>query len=446
MKHTLTAALVASALLCVSLSAQSAETLDDIVAVAGDSVILQSQLDDAVQQLRAQMSPEQLKQLPPQDIIRSRVLDQLILSSIQTERAKHAGMHVSDKELNDEIDRLAQQNGMKTGEFLQKLNSQGISAANVRARMRKELLIQKLRQREVMDRIGVSSEDVDRYLESQSYRVQKDRDYHIRHILISVNESASPEAVVHAQARINELRERAQNGTSFADLAKANSDGQNASKGGDLGWLSGGYMPTLFSDVVPRLQPGDISPVFRGPSGFHLIQLVGTRSANQDDDEGPVMVQEVEAEQILIKPNEIRSEEAAHDKIKNIRERLLAGDDFAELARSDSDDTKTATQGGDLGWVEPRRFPPDFARQLQKLKIGDLSEPFKTDEGWHLIRVLNRRERDKSEEQRRFRARQAIGQQKMQEESAIWIRHLRDEAYVDVRMKGYKGENPNTGG
>lgn len=446
MKHTLTAVLMASALFCVSVGAYSAQTLDNIVAVAGDSVILESQLDDAVRQLRGRLDPDQLAQLPPEDIIRSRVLDQLILASIQTERAKHAGMRVSDKELNDEIGRLAQQNGMNTSEFIQQLKTRGISATNMRTRMRQELLIQKLRKREVLDRIGVSSDDVDRYLESQSYRLQKDRDYHIRHILISVNESASPEAVKEAQERTKQLRERAEKGASFADLAKANSDGQKASKGGDLGWLSGGYMPTLFSDVVPRLEPGEISPVFRGPSGFHLIQLEGTRSADKEDSDGPVMVKEVKAEQILIEPNEIRSDEAAHDKIKQLRERLVAGDDFAELARTDSDDTKTATQGGDLGWVDPRRFPPDFARQLQQLKPGDLSEPFKTDNGWHLVKVLERRERDKSEEQRRFRARQAIGQEKLEEESAIWIRHLRDEAYVDVRMKGYKGVNPNSGG
>lgn len=446
MKHTLTAVLMASALFCVSVGAYSAQTLDNIVAVAGDSVILESQLDDAVRQLRGRLDPDQLAQLPPEDIIRSRVLDQLILASIQTERAKHAGMRVSDKELNDEIGRLAQQNGMNTSEFIQQLKTRGISATNMRTRMRQELLIQKLRKREVLDRIGVSSDDVDRYLESQSYRLQKDRDYHIRHILISVNESASPEAVKEAQERTKQLRERAEKGASFADLAKANSDGQKASKGGDLGWLSGGYMPTLFSDVVPRLKPGEISPVFRGPSGFHLIQLEGTRSADKEDSDGPVMVKEVKAEQILIEPNEIRSDEAAHDKIKQLRERLVAGDDFAELARTDSDDTKTATQGGDLGWVDPRRFPPDFARQLQQLKPGDLSEPFKTDNGWHLVKVLERRERDKSEEQRRFRARQAIGQEKLEEESAIWIRHLRDEAYVDVRMKGYKGVNPNSGG
>lgn len=448
MKNTLHAALAASALFCVCLSAHSAQPLDKIVAVAGDSVILESQLEDAVQQLRERVAPEELSHLPPDDIVRSRVLDQLILTTIQTERAKKAGMHVSDKELNEQIGRLAEQNGMKRDEFIKRLKAQGISTQSMRSRMREEMLVQKLRQHEVIDRIGVSSDDVDRYLESQSYRLQKDRDYHIRHILISVGEGAGPEAVRHAQERIKNIRERAEKGESFADLAKANSNGQKASKGGDLGWLSGGYMPTLFSDVVPRLKAGDISPVFRGPSGFHLIKLVATRGADNSsgDASGPVMVQEVKAEQIMVKPNQIRTEDAARDKIKNLRKRLLAGDDFGELARTESDDNSTATQGGDMGWVEPRRFPPDFARQLQKLKVGDLSEPFETEDGWHLVKVLDRRERDKSEEQRRFKARQAIGKRKLDEETAIWIRHLRDEAYVDVRMKDYKGENPNSSG
>lgn len=424
--------------------ALAAQPLDEIVAIAGEQVITESELQAAIQRLRDRLGPEALSQMPPDDVVRSRVLDQLILTRLQTERAQLAGLRVSDQELNAAIERLAQQNGLTLPEFLDRLKqSENISPNDMRARIREELLIEKLRQREVIDRVGVSEEDVDRYLESEALRIQDDREYQISHLLIGVKEGASTEAVNEAQARIQILRKRALDGEPFGDLVIANSDGQKASKGGNLGWLPGNYMPTLFSDIVPQLKSGEVSEVFRGPSGFHLIKLEGIRSAGQEQIDGPVMVKEVKAQHILLKLNEIRDNERAQKEIQRLETRLQAGDDFAELARAESDDMSTATQGGDLGWVVPRRYNPDFARQLQQLSVNEISQPFKTDDGWHIIKVLERRERDKSEEQKRFRARQAIGQRKLEEESEVWLRRLRDEAYVEVRMDDYRGENPN---
>ncbi len=423
----------------------SAQPLDEIVAVCGERIVMESELEEAVQRLRQRLGPDALSQMPPDDIVRSRVLDQLILTSLQTERAEIAGMRVSDTELNAAVERLAKQNGVSVADFTRRLKSEGISTSDMRARMREEILIEKLRQREVVERVGVSGEDVNRYLESEALRIQDDREYHIRHLLIGVSEGAPAAALRSAQERIQALRERAASGEDFGDLAIAYSDGQQALKGGDLGWLAGGYMPSLFSDVVPQLESGEVSKVFRGSSGFHLIKLEGVRTAGEENIDGPVMVKEVKAQHILLKLNEIRDNERAKTEIDRIQERLSAGDDFAELARAESDDMSTATQGGDLGWVVPRRYSPDFARQLQQLGLDETSQPFKTDDGWHIVKVLERRERDKSEEQRRFRARQAIGQRKLEEESAIWLRRLRDEAYVEVRMDDYRGENPNTG-
>lgn len=423
----------------------SAEPLDEIVAVAGERVIMESELQQAVVRLRQRLGPDALSQMPPRDIVRSRVLDQLILTSLQTERAERAGLRVSDSELNDAVARLAEQNGLSVADFTQRIKSEGISPRDMRARMREEILVEKLRQREVVERVGVSSEDVDQYLQSESLRIQDDQEYHIRHLLIGISEGAPTEALRDAQDRVNALRERAVEGEDFGDLAIAHSDGQQALKGGDLGWLAGGFMPTLFSDVVPQLKPGEVSKVFRGSSGFHLIKLEGVRNAGQEEVTGPAMVKEVKAQHILLKLNEIRDNERAKEEIDRVAERLNAGDDFAELARAESDDTSTATQGGDMGWVVPRRYSPDFARQLQRLEIDEISQPFKTDDGWHILRVSERRERDQTEEQRRFRARQAIGQRKLEEESAIWLRRLRDEAYVEVRMPDYRGENINSG-
>ncbi|MDT0636050.1 peptidylprolyl isomerase [Spectribacter hydrogenooxidans] len=411
--------------------------LDEIVAVVNDGLILESEMEGAIAQVR-QRAGAQINNVPD-EVVQSQVLEQLILRKLQMQRAQRAGLDVSDSELNQAIGRMAAQNGMTADQFMSSVRAEGLSISAMRERLREQILIDKLKQREIAGRVVVTDEDVDRYLESESLRVQENREYRIRHILVSVSENASQSTIEAARDRVEELRERALADDSFSELAVAHSDGQNALEGGDLGWLAGGFLPTLFSDVVPRLQPGEISKPFRGPSGFHLIQLADVRRTDgQQTVAEDSVVKEYQARHILLETNEIRNNERAEAEAERLRKRILAGDDFTQLARENSDDASSANQGGELGWLQADSMSPPFAEQLRSLKPGETSKPFRTDSGWHVLQVQDTRQRDLSQERRRQRARQALGRQKMQEESEIWLRKIRDEAFVDIRLEGFQ--------
>lgn len=437
MKRPILAALFAALLLALAAPAGALQPLDEIVAVVGKGVVLESELDTAVARVRRRIGDYADRM--PENVLRSQVLDQLILQKLQLQRAARAGLQISDAELGAAIDRMAAQNNMSSKDFLAAMRDSGIPVGKMRQALRDQLLVDKLRQREVLGRIVVTNEDVDRFLESEALRVKENLEYHIRHILVAVPNGAPTRAVSAARDRVEGLREQARSGASFRELAIAQSDGQNALEGGDLGWLQGGFLPSLFSEVVPKLDEGEVSEVFRGDSGFHLIKLVGVRSTEGDLTPKKVIVEEVKLRHILLKPNEIRNQERTQAKAEQLRKRLLAGDDFAELARENSDDSATANLGGDLGWLQPQAMPPAFAQHLGQLAPGETSAPFATDSGWHIVEVLDRRQRDLSEERLRQRARQAIGRRKMKQEGAVWIQELRDEAYVEIRMEGYTG-------
>lgn len=418
----------------------AAERLDRIVAVVGEGVILESELAAATERIRRRMGPE-AERIPP-DVLRSQVLDRLIITHLQTQRARQADLQVKDDEINGALRDLAEQNGMTLETFLETMRADGMGEQELRERLREDLLIGKLRRREVNGRVVVTEEDVDRYLESESLRVQEDREYRIRHLLISLPDGASPEQVRSARRRIETLRERAIDGdVSFADLAISHSDGQKALKGGDLGWLSGGYLPTLFSEVIPKLEEGEISEPFRGASGYHLIKLEDVRTAGSEaGGNDQAIVEEIHARHILLQLNEIRDDERARKEAETLRERILAGDDFSELARAHSDDPGSANKGGDLGWAPPRAYNPAFAEKARNLEIGEISEPFKSSEGWHIVEILDRRKRDQTEERRRNRARQALARRKIEEEGEAWLQRLRNEAYVEIRLEDYRDD------
>lgn len=424
-------------LLATSLPAHAAQTLDKIVAVVGQGVILDSELDHAVQRIRRNMGNRASR--VPENVLRTQVLDRLILRHIQLQHARRRGLTVSNKMLDQAMRRLAQRNGMTLQEFKEMARAHGIEISRIRERIHENLLIQKLRRKQVVSRVSVSAEEVNRYLASEQLRVQKNREYHIRHILIAVSDQASQEAVEQARQHIQHLRELAVSGKrEFAELALAHSDGQQALKGGDLGWIRGGYLPTLFNDIVPKLSPGEVSKVFKGPGGLHLIKLVGIRGQHANKPiQKSATVREVKARHILVKITEIFTNKRAKKAITEIRNRVLAGGSFAQLARSRSDDPKTASQGGDMGWVRPASKPPAVAKRLRNLDIGEISQPFRTDKGWQIIQVLDRRTRDVSKQRRRRRARQAIGHRKIKAKATVWRHKLRDEAYVDIRMEGY---------
>jgi len=432
------AGLVAGALIFIPTAAPGTQTLDRVVAVVGQGVILESELDSAVEQIRRRMGRDVAN--VPEDVLRSQVLDQLILTRLQTQRAEAAGLRVSDNEVRDALERLARQNGMSVEAFQQALRADGMDVADLRDRLRDELLISKLRQREIHRRTQVTEEDIDRYLESEKLRVQEDREYRIRHILVAVSDDASEQKLKSARERIEALRRRALDGETFSDLAIAHSDGQKALQGGDMGWMSGAYLPTVFSEVVPALQPGEISQVFRSPSGFHLIKLVDERSASRGGEESNV-IEEIKLRHILLQLNEIRDNERAKALATELRNRIEAGAEFSELAREYSDDAGSANQGGELGWVRPAGLPAGFAEKLRELKASEISQPFRTAQGWHIVELQDRRQRDSAQERQREKARQAIARRKIEEETQAWLRQIRDEAYVEIRMDGYRGDS-----
>lgn len=418
-------------------SASGPQTLDQIVAVVGDGVILESELSSAVARIRARAG-QRANQIPP-NVLRSQILDRLIMQRLQLQRARQRGIEISDPEIDQGVARIAQQNNMSMPQLVRAVSADGMSMDQLRGQVRDELMISKLRSEEVMSKVVVTEDDVDRYLENQSLRVAQDRSYHLRHLLVAVPDDADDATVAAARDRIDSLRARiVDDGDDFASVAEANSEGQNAADGGDMGWIDGAYMPGLFTDVLPGMRPGDVSEVFRGAGGFHIVELEDVRGGDSLGSGEKVMVEEVKARHILLTPNEIRDDQRTRDLARQIRERLDAGDDFAALAREYSDDSATANQGGDLGWVQPSRFAGPTRRQLDSLDAGQTSPIFQSSEGYEILEVEDRRQRDQTREAIRARARQALGEQKSEEEGELWLRKLRDEAYVDIRMQGYQ--------
>jgi peptidyl-prolyl cis-trans isomerase SurA len=404
------------------------QPLDRIVAVVNDSVILQSELDNAIQFAMVQIRQHGLTP-PDEDALRSQVLERMIVERVQTGRAEQAGIRVSDGELNEVIANIAAQNNMNVSQFSDELSSQGIQFSDFRNQVRKEVLIQRLRQKEVDSHVTVTDEDVALYLANNA--ADDTTEYHLAHILVAVPDGANREAREKAHQKALDLLKRARNGADFAQLAIANSDGQQALQGGDLGWRKAGDLPTLFADVVPKMKAGDISNVLQGSNGYNIIKLIAQRS-----DEPQQMVTETHAEHILLQPNEIRDEEATRLLADDLYKRLQSGADFAALAKQYSDDPGSKNSGGDLGWVAPGVFSPDFQKEIDALKPGETSHPFHTRFGWHIARVLGRRSRDITDEVRRNRAKQAIFKRKEQEEYESYVRRLRAEAYVEYRLAG----------
>lgn len=418
-------------------TAGGAQTLDEIVAVVGDDVVLESELDDAVAQIRARAG-QRVDQAPP-NVLRSQVLDRVILQRLQMQRAEQRGIQVSDEEIDQGIARIAQQNNMDMAQFTRAVAGDGMSMQQLREQVRNELMISKLRRQEVMSQVVVTDTDVDRHLANQSLREAENRSYRVRRLLITVPPDANDETLAAARERIDRLRTRiVDEGADFASVAASQSQGDSAADGGDMGWVAGSALSETLVDVLPRLQTGAVSDVFRGPDGFQIVRLEARRGGGTAPAEQRVMVDEVKARHILLRPNEIRDDERTRELARQLRERIEAGDDFAALARDYSDDNATASQGGDMGWVQPQRLPGASRQQLADVATGEVSRIFQTRSGYEIVKVEDRRQRDQTREAARAEVRRALGEQKSEEEGQLWLRKLRDEAYVDIRMPGYQ--------
>lgn len=401
--------------------------LDRIVAVVNDGVVLQSELDRQVASITARLNAENV-QLPPRELLVSQILERLILEEIQMQRAARLGLQISDDMLNAAMSRIAQRNNISLSQLPAILAQQGLDYTSYRDDVRREMTLEQLRSRDLLSRVDVTREEAEQYLATQD--ALDNSQYEIAQILIAVSSDATPEDVAAAEQRANEVYEKLENGEDFGRMAVSYSRGQQALQGGLIGWRRRQELPTIFADIVADLDEGGFSAPIRSNSGFHIVKLNQKRGQQIKT----VIVTERNVRHILVEVNELRTEAAAEAKAQTLHSRLVDGEDFAELARNESDDLGSATSGGDLDWTGPGTFVPPFEARLAEMQPGELSEPVKTQFGWHIIELLDTRQQDKTEEARINEAAGQIRVRKAQEESESWLLRMRDEAFVDIRL------------
>jgi len=424
--------LLASASVATTAAAQAmpaVERLDRIVAVVDEDVLLQSELDRAVDNILAQS--QSAVNLPPRDIVEKQVLDRLILTRVQVARAEGTGIQVNDADVDQAVARIAEQNKISLEQLRQSLEHDGFSFEEFRKTMRDEITVQRFRQRFVQSRVQVTETEIDIALASDSLKTGEVR---LSHILIGVRDGATAAQIETARARADSVVKEINDGLSFAQAAIKYSEGQQALEGGDLGWRKYEEVPSAFADLVAGMKKGEVAQPLRGPSGFHILKLVDQRS-----DDSAKMVTEFQARHILIQPSELMTDAAAEERIKKLRELAVAGADFAELAKKNSQDTNTANLGGDLGWFTLTDYGPTVAQAVQALKDGEISAPFRTELGWHIMKREGIREVDRTKEYIRNQARETIVRRKAEEEYDNYLRQIRAEAYVENRLAPVAG-------
>ncbi|HQZ62539.1 MAG TPA: peptidylprolyl isomerase [Dokdonella sp.] len=405
------------------------EKLDGIVAVLDGDVILRSELERQVATVQAQYANNP-QQLPPRAELERQVLDRLIMSKLQVARADETGIRIADSEIDQTLGQIAAQNRMDVDQLRQAITRQGMSWEQFRHNVHDESLIQKLRQRVVQSRVQVSDTEIELLLKNGG--VQRGQ-LHLGHIQITLPDGASPEQIAAAQAKAEDVARQIRDGMDFAAAAIRYSDAQNALDGGDLGWRSYDELPPAFAEIAEKLQIGQSAPPVRGPNGFHIIKLIERREATSD------LVTEYHARHILVRITEIVSAAQAEKTIRDLRARILAGEDFAKLAKEFSNDTGTANLGGDMGWFVKGAYGSKIAEMLTETKVGEISEPFLSDAGWHILEPLATRTEDKTAEAERDKARQTLGSRKAEEEYGNFLRQIRAEAYIEIRLPGAAG-------
>ena len=425
MKSRLAPALLAGILL--SGPAMAAQDLDRIVAVINDDVIMRSELAVKIRGVTTQMEEQNIP-LPPLDILQKQVLDRLIMTKLQIQMAQNTGIRVDDETLNRTISNIARENELSLNQFREILEQDGYGYENFRREIRDEILISRLQQRQVDNRVIVTDREIDNYLSNQEHQGETDIEFHIAHILIAIPEGASSRQVTRARETAEQALSELQGGADFASMAATYSDGQQALDGGDLGWRKAGQVPTLFADFISDMEVGGLSGLIKSPSGYHIIKLLDKRSSEQ------VVVTQTKVRHILVRPDELTTVDDARRRLQQLRMRIEGGDDFAELAKAHSVDTMSAADGGDLGWVNPGDLVPEFENMMDSLEPGAVSEPFPSQYGFHIVQVLDRREHDSTEDIKRARAREAIRRRKLEEARTDWLRQMRDEAYVEYRL------------
>jgi len=411
-----------------NVDASKQAAINSIVAIVNDDIITQQELESELNTIKTQISQQQSR-IPPDDILKKQVLDRLILTNLQLHMAQQFLISVDDESLNQAIEGIAEKNGMDLGQFRRALEANGLDFGDYREHMRNEIVISRLQQRMVMRKINVTDQEINDFLANQELRDRSGEEYKLQHILFVVPEAASASKIQEVKAKAERVLAKLKSGGDFTQLAMANSDGQQALEGGDLGWRKLQEIPSIFADLITKMKIGDISEIIRSPSGFHIIKL-----AEKRENAPQHVVEQTLVRHILIRTDNLVSSDEALAKIKNLKIRIDAGEDFAKIATTHSEDKGSAGDGGSLGWVSPGTMVKEFEETMDNLKPGEVSNPVKTRYGWHLVKVEDRRKYNNTEEYLKNRARDSIQRQKLGPALDNWLRQIRDEAFVEVRL------------
>jgi peptidyl-prolyl cis-trans isomerase SurA len=402
--------------------------LDRVAAVVNDGIVLRSDVEQQMATIseRIQQSGQQL---PPRNVLRQQVLERLILQELQMQRAERLGIKVSDEMLNQALTEVAARNNIKFSDLPETLERQGINYRDYRDEVRREMTLQGLRQRDVIARVYVSPREIEQCVAKRKASPGVDNEFNLAHILVAIGSAADEKQVAERTSRAQGVYERARKNEDFGQLALTYSDAGTALEGGALGWRKASQLPSFVADIVPAMKAGDVTEPIRTPSGLHIFKVLEVRGG-----QAPALVSQVNSRHILMKPTEILDDDAVMQKLTQIRERILKGEAFEAIASVTSEDPGSAANGGNLGWAAAGSFAPEFEKQLDALGENEISLPFRTQFGWHIVQMLGRRTYDASEDVTRNRCVSQLREARADEETDIWLRRLRDEAFVDYRM------------
>jgi peptidyl-prolyl cis-trans isomerase SurA len=402
--------------------------LDRVAAVVNDGIVLRSDVEQQLDTISDRLQKAG-QQLPPRNVLRQQVLERLVLQELQMQRAERLGLKVSDEMINNALTDVARRNNIKFSDLPAALEAQGINYRDYRDEVRRDMVLQGLRQRDVIARVYVSPREVDQCIAKRKASPTVDNEYNLAHILIGIPSAATEKQIAERTSRAQAVYERASRNEDFGQLAITYSESGTALEGGALGWRKAGQLPSFVADIIPTLKAGEVTQPIRTPSGLHIFKVLEIRGGQT-----PALVSQVHARHILMKPTEVMDDETVRQKLSQIRERVLKGESFEAVASVTSEDPGSAASGGDLGWAGPGTFVPEFEKQLDALSENEISQPFRTQFGWHIIQLLGRRTYDATEDMTRNRCVSQLREARADEETEIWLRRLRDEAFVEYRM------------
>jgi peptidyl-prolyl cis-trans isomerase SurA len=402
--------------------------LDYIVAVVDEDVVTNTELQIELKKITAQLQTKGVE-LPQKELLERQILERMIIEKLQLQTAQRAGIQIDDATLDRAINSIATKNNLSLSQLRDTVEQEGANFTDFRENTRQQVQILRLQAQEVVNKVNVTEQEVEQFLHRNQLQNAGREAVQLQHILVSIPDGSNPSVMQQAQEKVERLMQQLRSGTDFAKLALIFSDGRQALDGGDLGWMPLSQVPAIAADIARNLSPGSISEPIRNASGIHIFKLVAVKNSGERQ-----IVTQTHAQHILIKTNELISDQEAETRLAQLRMRIIGGESFATLARSHSNDTASAIKGGDLGWINPGDTVPEFEAQMKTLALNEISQPFRSAFGWHLLQVLERRQHDSTEDALKTKARENLRARKVEEALDLWLRRLRDESYVEIRL------------